>query len=66
MKTIFEMALNKTPENMRKTEALCAFDIMMDDPANPLPDKWHSYWNAEAGDDMVWGTKVRVTLEVIQ
>lgn len=65
MITEFEMTLVDNPKNREKSSALCSLDIMFDDEANPLPEEWYSFWNAEAGDDMPWGTKIRITLEVI-
>jgi hypothetical protein len=67
MKTEFELTLNETADNIRKTNCMMALDIMFDDkhPNCKLPDEWYSFWNNEAGSVMPWGTKVKITLEVV-
>lgn len=66
MKTEFEMCLFKTPHNEYKSDALSAFELMWDDEDNLLPDEWFDFWNGNAGTDVPWGTRVRVTLEVLK
>jgi hypothetical protein len=65
MKTQFDMVLFDNGKNRAKSDALCSLDIMFDDSDNPLPDEWYSFWNSDAGIGMPWGTKVRITLEVV-
>lgn len=66
MKTEFEMTLFDNPKNREKAHCLASLDIMFDDADNPLPESWYELWNSEAGVDMPWGTKVKITLEVIE
>lgn len=66
MKTEFEMTLFDNPKNRAKTNALCSLDIMFDDIDNPLPESWYEFWNSEAGLNMPWGTKIKITLEVVK
>lgn len=68
MKTEFTLTLNETADNIRKTNCMMALDIMFDDKADncKLPEEWYTFWNSEAGQSMPWGTKVKITLEVIE
>lgn len=66
MKTEFELCLFKTPHNEYKSEVLSAFELMWDDQDNPLPSEWYNFWNGDAGKEIPWGTKVKVTLEVLE
>lgn len=57
------MALFDNPKNREKSNVLSSLDIMFDDIDNPLPESWYTFWNSEA---MPWGTKIKITLEVIK
>lgn len=65
MNTTFDLTLFDNDANRRKAECMDAFEIMMDDQDNPLPLVWYTFFNGEAGAEIPWGTKVRVTLEVV-
>lgn len=66
MKTEFEMTLFDNPKNREKCGVLSSLEIMFDDIDNPLPESWYTFWNSEAGLNMPWGTKIKITLEVIK
>lgn len=65
MKTEIELTLFKNDKNISKKEVLSAFEILMDDEDNPLPEEWFSFWNGNAGLDIPWNSKVNVTIESV-
>ena len=62
----FEMTLFDNEKNRSKTAWGGAFEIMFDDMDNIIPEAWRDYFNAEAGDDVPWGTKYKITIEAIE
>jgi len=62
MKESFELTLFDTELNVSKSTLLGPLEIMFDDPNNELPLSWYEFWNG----NMPFGTKVRITLEVVE
>jgi hypothetical protein len=62
----FEMTLFDNEKNRSKTAWGGAFEIMFDDIDNIVPESWRDYFNAEAGDDVPWGAKYKITIESIE
>ena len=65
MKTEIKLTLLDNEKNKIKSRYMTAFEIMLDDENNALPQSWFNFWNADAGIDIPWGTKIKLTLEVI-
>lgn len=55
--------LKDTPKNREKSSVMGALEIMLDDEDNPLPEEFMSFYNGEAGVDIPWGSKVKITIE---
>lgn len=60
MKAELNLCLRDTPENRQKAEFLTPLEVAFDDPFNLFPEEY--FWFTE---NMPYGTKFRVTLEVI-
>jgi hypothetical protein len=64
--TTFEMSLNDTPGNREKSKLMGALEIMFDDSDNELPKDWNEKFNGDAGTDVPWGTKFKITIERVE
>ena len=65
MKTEFEMILYDNQKNRDKTPYMNTIDILFDDMDNELPEIWDTL-NGEAGIDIPWGSKFKITIEVME
>lgn len=62
----FELTLVDNPKNREKAKYMGALEVMFDDENNPLPESFTGFWNGEAGKDIPWGSKVKVTIEILE
>ena len=62
----FDMTFFDNPKNREKSEYMSPFDIMMDDIDNPLPQDWFETIAGDAGVDLPWGSKVKITVEIVK
>jgi hypothetical protein len=61
MKTTFELTLFDDEETRKKGRMLNRLELMFDDVRNPLPDEYY-----KISDEIPFGSKIRVTFEVIE
>jgi len=61
MKTEFNLVLHDNDVNKNKLRMLSKLEVMFDDPLNIIPDNWFYFT-----DELPFGVKIKVTLEVIE
>lgn len=62
MKDTFVLEYRDTEENRLKSSLLSPIEVMFDDRANVLPPTWYTYWCT----DLPFGSKIRITLELVE
>jgi hypothetical protein len=60
----FEVTLFDNQKNREKSQYMGALEIMLDDSDNPVPEEFLAL-NDDAGIAVPWGTKYKITIEVL-